>query len=131
MILMHGLGDDRVPFSRPAQAGANFVPRSIDVQMYSDIDPYPQFMPPVSAGFLPAGVHQPLEAEPAGGASAPTVAPASAPVAGFGAVSPLALARRAATAMPRGLSQRVATADRIRSRLSASKRVARGRNPGA
>jgi hypothetical protein len=119
---------DRVPFQRPVQAGPNFVPRSIDARMYSDIDPYPQFMPPVSAGY-PPDVRLPLQAEPAGGAA--PVAPASVPVAGFGAISPLALAQRAATAMPRGLQQRFATADRIRSRLSASQRVARGRNPGA
>jgi hypothetical protein len=138
MILMHGLGDDRVPFSRPPQAGANFVPRSMDVRMYSDIDPMPQLMPPIAAGF-PANIHQPLRAEPAGGAAAPSaaqmpVAPATTPVGAFafGAASqsPLALAQRAAQALPPGLRTPV-MASKIRSRLSASSRVARGRNPGS
>jgi hypothetical protein len=125
MIFLGSPGD--IPFQRPPQAGANFVPRSIDARMYSDIDPYPQFMPPVTASY-PQGLHLPLQAEPAGGA---TVAPATTPVAGFGAISPKALAARGSMALPAALRTAI-TAGKIRGRLSkTSSLVARGRNPGA
>ena len=123
---------DRVPFQRPSQASANFVPRSLDIRMYSDVDPFPQFMPPVSAGF-PSEIRLPLQAEPASGG---TVAPASAPVGAFGraggASSPLALAQKATQALPAGLQRTgMAMASKFRGKLSAAGRVARGRNPGA
>jgi hypothetical protein len=126
MIFFGSPGD--IPFQRPPQAGPNFVPRSIDVRMYSDIDPYPQFMPPVTASY-PSGIHLPLEAEPAGGAAA-TVAPATAPVAGLGAISPQALSQRGSMALPASVRTAI-TAGKIRGRLGkTSSLVARGRNPG-
>lgn len=127
MIFFGGPGD-LPPFQRPAQAGANFVPRSMDARMYSDID-YGVTMMPVAATY-PTGMHLPLEAEPAGGAAAPTVAPATMPVAGFGAISPKALATRGSMALPAQVHAAI-TASKIRGRLSkTSSLVARGRNPG-
>lgn len=124
MIFFGGPGD--IPFQRPPQAGPNFLPRSLDVQMYSDIDFGPNMMP-VRASY-PAGLHLPLQAEPAGGAAAPI---ATTPVAGFGAISPRALAQRGSMALPAALRNAI-TAGKIRGRLSkASQLVARGRNPGA
>ena len=67
MIFFGSPGD--IPFQRPPQAGANFVPRSMDVRMYSDID-YGVNMMPVAASY-PLDMHLPLAAEPAGGAAAP------------------------------------------------------------
>lgn len=126
----------RVPFERPVQASANFVPRSFDARMYSDIDPMPQIMPPIAAG-LPRGIRNPLEAEPAGGARAPSasqapIMPATKPVGDFGlpgGPSPLALAQRATMALPPWV-RRTVLASKLRSKLSASNIVARGRNPG-
>jgi hypothetical protein len=129
---------DRVSFTRPVQATPNFVPRSFDPRMYSDIDPMPQIMPPLTAGFPPY-IRQPLRAEPAAGPAAPSaaqapVAPATKTVGAFGAggiaaTSPLVLAQRAAMVLPPHLRQAV-TASKIRSKLSASNIIARGRNPG-
>jgi hypothetical protein len=126
MIFLGSPGD--IPFQRPPQAGPNFVPRSMDVRMYSDID-YGPNMPPLAANY-PRGIHLPLQAEPAGGMPAP-VGPATTPVAGFGAISPRALSQRSSMALPPALRNAI-TAGKIRGRLSkASALVARGRNPGA
>jgi hypothetical protein len=123
MIFLGGPGD--IPFNRPAQASPNFRPRSLDVRMYSDIDYGPNMLP--LAADYPRGLHLPMAAEPAGG----TAAPASTPVAGFGAISPRALAQRGSMALPAALRNAI-TAGKIRGRLSkASALVARGRNPGA
>jgi hypothetical protein len=123
MIFFGASGD--IPFQRPPQASPNFMPRSMDVRMYSDID-YGPNMPPLAANY-PQGMHLPMQAEPAGG----TAAPASVPVAGFGGISPRALSQRGSMALPAQLRKAI-TAGKIRGRLSkASALVARGRNPGA
>jgi hypothetical protein len=111
-------GDARVPFSRPPQAG-QFVPRTFDARMYSDIEPYAQFMPPVTAQ-IPS-LRLPLKMEPAANLAG---------FGGFGPKSPLAFAQRATRALPPGVRQQVA-ASKLRMGLNAAKLVARGRNPGA
>jgi len=64
-MILGQLGDSsRVPFERPVQASSGFVPRSLDTGFVAAENlPFPQVMAARLAR-LPAGVQQPLAAEP-------------------------------------------------------------------
>jgi hypothetical protein len=62
-MIFGDFGEQRVPFDRPAAATPGFMPRSLDTGFIPEFEPYPTVMLPQMAR-LPAGVHQPLTAEP-------------------------------------------------------------------
>lgn len=68
-------GEPRVPFERPVQATASFLPRSVDSGFIAaEQNPFPQIMP-ARLSRLPLGVHQPLTAEPGSLPAASPVTP--------------------------------------------------------
>ena len=75
MIFAGFLGDDSIvtpsqetrnPFTRPAQATANYVPRSLDTGFKPEFEPFPMVMNPQMPR-LPQGIRNPLAAEPQAG----------------------------------------------------------------
>ena len=129
-------GDPRVPFSRPVQSTPGFTPRSFDTGFIPEFEPYPQVMLPQFAR-LPAGVHQPLAAEP-GGSPAAVQDPAAAAVAAQATAQPpsaTAIKKRAMRMLPPGLVMALGImppprAGNVRSGLNPDSLVAKGRNPG-
>jgi hypothetical protein len=122
-------GESRVPFERPVQAGAGFVPRSLDTGFVPEFDPFPQIMR-VPMARLPAGVHHPLTAEP-GVLPAPTAttAPVETPPSataikrkGMHMMSPALIMALGIQPSPRRGG--------IRAGLDPSSLVTAGRNPG-
>lgn len=121
-------GEPRVPFDRPVQATPGFVPRSLDTGFIPEIQPYPQIMPGIMAR-LPAGVRQPLAAEPG------TVPAATA--AGMTAQPPSATSIKQKSACMMSIPLMMALgifpgprAGGIRGGLNPAKLVSSGRNPG-
>ena len=127
-------GEPRVPFERPVQGTAGYVPRSLDTGFIPEIQAFPQIMPAVMAR-MPAGVHQPLTAEPGGtmpAASPEAVAAAAAPQA----PSANAIKQKSMHMMPIPLMMAIGVfpsprSGGIRSGLNPNSLVQRGRNPGA
>jgi hypothetical protein len=123
------LGEPRVPFERPVQAGPGFIPRSLDTGFVApERNPFPQVM---AAQLLrmPSGVHQPLTAEPG-------VLPSGGPVA-FPTTQPpsaAAIAKQRSMRLPIPLLIRMGMLPMprtgIRAGLDPNKLVAGGRAPG-
>jgi hypothetical protein len=124
-------GESRVPFERPVQATAGFIPRSLDTGFVApENNPLPQIM---AARLLraPAGVHQPISAEPGvipGTSSQPVTVTATQPPSGA------AIKRRSAMRLPIPLLIRMGMMPMprtgIRSGLDPSRLVKAGRTPG-
>jgi len=122
-------GEPRVPFERPVQGTPGFVPRSLDTGFVPEFQPYPMIMQTPMAR-MPAGVHQPLTAEP--GSVPAAVAAAAAPQP----PSANAIKHKSMRMMPIPLMMAVGIFPSprrggIRSGLDPSRLVAGGRNPGA
>jgi hypothetical protein len=133
MILSEG---PRVPFARPVQATAGFVPHSMDTGFVA-YDPFPLVMMPQMAR-IPGGVHQPLASEP--GALPPVssgVITAAVTAAQTTAQPPSATAikQRSMRMLPPSLIMALGIlpaprAGNVRSGLNPIAFVARGRTPG-
>lgn len=127
-------GEPRVPFERPVQGTAGYVPRTLDTGFIPEIQAFPQIMPAVMAR-MPAGVHLPLSAEPGGtmpAANATAVAAAAAPQP----PSANAIKQKSMGMMSIPLMMAIGIFPSPRSGgihggLNPSRLVQRGRNPGA
>jgi hypothetical protein len=130
-------GDPRVPFTRPASSTPGYVPRSMDAGFIpTDVGAaMPQILLPQFVR-LPAGVHQPVSAEPG---SLPAQAPGAVEtaVASVTAQPPSATAikQRSMRMMSPALVMALGIippprAGNVRSGLNPNAFINKGRNPG-
>lgn len=129
-------GEPRVPFERPAAGTAGFVPRSLDAGFIpTDVGAaMPQILMPQLVR-LPAGVHQPLKAEPGALPAQPPGAVAAAAQAVAQPPSATKIKKRAMRALPPSLVMALGImppprAGNVRSGLNPNAFIAKGRNPG-
>jgi hypothetical protein len=121
----------RAPFTRPPQARANFVPRSLDTGFIPEFEVFPTVMLPQMPR-IPQGIRNPLASEPQSG-GVPTMGPAMPQAAGpAGVSSPIKM--RSGFMFPPGLVQALGIMPPIRGvragRVNPGAMVAAGRKPG-
>jgi len=126
----------RTPFTRPAQARANFVPRSIDTGFIPEFEPFPMIMLPQMPR-VPQGIRNPLASEPQGG-GVPTAGTLPADASGQSSIPagvPSPVKMRSGRMMPPGLVMALGIMPPVRGvrsgHVNPSRLVAAGRKPGS
>jgi hypothetical protein len=125
----------RNPFTRPAQATSNYVPRSLDTGFIPEFEPFPTIMLPQMPR-IPRDIHNPMASEPQGG-GVPTAGlpadPSGQSSIPAGVPSPVKM--RSGRMMPPGLIMALGIMPSVRGvrsgRVDPTAMIKSGRSPGA